>query len=256
MRVVHKLAVDVAAGLIVVLVFLFIEWMGFAVYLRSGIELMLEPLLANTSQISQHFFVPILALREQSKAAAKLRELEQAHSQLLAKLVKLEDLVTENNYLRALINSQQQSTKIIITSPITAYGFTSIGVGANQGVSVGRPVLVAKTVIGLISAVTPQQSKVTLLSQMKNELILAKTENGVEGLISGDGKKIIFSEIPSDVKVKIGEKIISVGQSNLPANLLIGTVQKIIDSPTSPTQTAIIEQLVSFYEVPIIEVIP
>jgi cell shape-determining protein MreC len=256
MRNKNKLVKELAVGIGMVLLVFFIEWMGFQQSVRSFFENSLNPLLAKTKQGTDYFFMPFLGLKQQRKAASKLRDLEQAHSRLLARVAQLEDLEKENQSLRELINANQDRQKIVIASPITSYGFPSISLGESQGIQTGKPVLAAKTLVGIIGKTTPHQARVILLPQMEDQYILAKTQAGVEGLVTGDGKNIIMTEIPPDVSLKPGEKVVTVGQNNLPPNLFIGQIQRIIDSPTSPVQTAVIEQLVSFYEVTIVEVMP
>jgi cell shape-determining protein MreC len=102
--------------------------------------------------------------------------------------------------------------------------------------------------------VAVNQSEIGLLSQESGPTILAKTESGVQGLIRGDGKRVLLTEIPVDVTLNVGERIVTQGQEGVAPNMFIGRISAVRNDPASAVQTALIEQLVSFYEASIVEV--
>jgi cell shape-determining protein MreC len=144
----------------------------------------------------------------------------------------------------------------VIVAPVISYGQPSISAGQTDGVKIGQPVLVAEMLVGLIKSTSTHQSTVDLLFQNTTSPILVKTESGVEGLVMGNGRDILLTEIPKEAEISIDELIVTVGQKQIRPQLVIGRIQQLIDQPSSPIRQAIIHQEISFYEALIVEVLP
>ncbi len=110
--------------------------------------------------------------------------------------------------------------------------------------------------VGLIKETSNYQSTVNLLFQNSTTPILVETESGVEGLMIGNGKNILLTEIPKEANIEVGEKVMTLGQEQIKPQLFVGQIQQIIDRPSSPIKEAIISQETSFYEASIVEVLP
>lgn len=189
------------------------------------------------------------------KAAQRIQDLELRLAAASASLAELETLRRENEELRFLLsNTDRPMGRTIITAPIIAFARPAIAVGSQAGVQVGAVVLSRNTLLGQVSAVTAYESQVVLLSEQDSQPVLAKTESGVEGLIIGDGRKIVLSQVAKESVLTVGERVVTLGQPQIEQNLPIGRIIAVINDPVSSVQSAIIEPFASFFETPIVEV--
>jgi len=239
----------------VFLILTFGEWLGIVRPAMSVFERALQPAVVKISQLVINATQPLVLFKKSFNSARRVQELEQEYSQSLAKISELEYLEKENQELRRLLQTRQKTAPVVVAAPIISLGQPSISIGRAANVKTGQPVLVAETLVGLIKSTSDYQSVVSLLSQHTAVPILVKTESGVEGLVMGNGKNILFTEIPKEAEISIGELVVTVGQEQIQSQLLIGRVQQVVDQPSAPIKQAIIQQEVSFYEASIVEVL-
>lgn len=250
------LAGELVVGVVLVGLVFFGEWLGFVQPLTNFISRLAGPISTRINQGVWQLTQPVGRLPASLRAARRLQELEHEYSQALAQIAQLEAKETENQFLKEMLEVVERPQAAVISAPISAHGQPSLAVGSNSGVEVGQPVVTAQTLLGVISHAQTHQSQVRLLSEIRTQPILAQTESGVKGLVKGDGRQLLLTELPTEVEIKPGEKIMTVGQAQVRSGIFIGQVQQLLDQPSSPTKTAVIEQLVSFYEVPLVEVWP
>ena len=243
-------------ALIILAVVILGEWLGLVQPAVSVLEQLLQPAVVKTSQLMINANQPLVLLNKSFGAARRVQELEREYSQSLAKISELEYLEQENQELRRLLQTQEKTVEVVIAAPVISHGQPSISAGQAEGVKIGQPVLVAEILVGLIKSTTTHQSTVSLLFQHTTQPILVKTESGVEGLVVGNGKYILLTEIPKEAEISIGELVVTVDQEQIQPQLVIGQVQQLIDPPSAPIKQAIIHQNISFYEASIVEVLP
>ncbi|OGJ37209.1 MAG: hypothetical protein A2383_03285 [Candidatus Pacebacteria bacterium RIFOXYB1_FULL_39_46] len=189
------------------------------------------------------------------KAIQRIQDLELRLAETSASLAELESLRRENEELKFLLNNTDRiGERVVLTSPIVAFARPAIAAGSAEGVQVGSAVLSRDILLGQVSAVSAHEARIALLSSKDARSVLAKTSLGTMGLIRGDGKKIIFDEVAKTEPLMVGERIITAGQPQIEQNLSIGRITKIIDSPSASVKQAIVEQYVSFFEVPLVEI--
>ncbi len=232
------------------------EWLGLIQPVISTFEHLTQPIMVNTSRVVATIIQPLTLLKISFNSARRVQELEQQYSYALAELSELEYLQSENQELRQLLRAQKRMTPPMIIASVISRGQPSISVGQADGVKIGQPVLVARMLVGLVKATSHRQSIVNLLFQHTVEPVLVKTEHGVEGLVKGDGKNIILTEIPRTATISVGDLVMTIGQEQIPSQLIVGRIQKLIDQPSAPIREAILEQEVSFYEASMVEVLP
>lgn len=231
------------------------EWLGVVQPLVAVGERVVVPRMVATNQWLAVVSRPLLLIKKSYHSARKVQELEQSYTQSLATISELEYLAQENQVLRQLLELKEKVGPMLITSPITSHGEPSLGLGAAAGVKTGQPVLSSQTLLGLIKTTTSHQAAVNLLFQNSIQPILVKTESGVEGLVIGDGKNILLTEIPREAEVVVGERVVTIGQEHIQPQLFVGQIQQVIDQPAAATKQAIINQEVSFYEVTMVEIL-
>jgi hypothetical protein len=85
--------------------------------------------------------------------------------------------------------------------------------------------------------------------------IVAETANGVRGLVKGNGRDVLLTEVASATDLTRGELVYTVGQTGVQRGLLLGRISYVVEqNPSQATLTARLEQLVNFYEVSLVEI--
>ncbi len=231
------------------------EYVGLTTSLRNIFESGMKPFFFVSQTTVKVVRLPYLLINNSYNTAARIQDLESRYSESLAALSRMDALEEENDALRQLIeNKDRKFAQIVLAAPILSYGIPHISVGSGDGVEMGDPVLVSQTLVGRIQDVFPEQSEVRLLSHPLSLPILAKTQSGVDGLIVGDGRNVLLTEVSMEVELNVGDRVTTVGQQGLQRDIFIGKISKIKKDPELSTQYAIIEQVVSFFDARIVEV--
>lgn len=247
-----RLPVTAAASLALLLLS---DIIGFSSWLQAKIRWVAQP--------GQQVFVTIQRVAEQPfrivargyRAGLRIQDLELRYSEAAAQVGQLQQLEIENQALRQMLeNSDRTLQPSVITSPLVSFAKPAVGAGSKQNIRSGMPVILSGTLVGRITTVSEQSSEVALLNSREITPIVVRTETGVEGLVTGDGRRILLSELPADAAVQPGQQIWTVGQTGLPAGLFIGRVQSVESQPAEATQTAVIQQPVQFYQSRVVEI--
>lgn len=243
-----------ALWLIMIMTMGVLEWVGVVPFITRGLSLMLHPALSVSHQTTSMITESWQALTQVTIATRRVQELEHLYSQAQADLSELAVLREENTQLREELSLPPRTQEKVLALPITAAGLPALSVRSSEAVHQGAPVVAQGTLVALVSSVSPQITTIELLSSTRVSPILVQTESGTEGIVSGDGRRVLLKELPRDATVLVGERVMTLGQSGIPKGLLVGLIQSELDQPTAPVKTAVIDQGVSFYEVPVIEV--
>jgi len=229
----------------------------------SGVELLLVKTASN-------FSIPLLTLqlkiassvtslsgvvKQQHQLARKVQDLELRLSRATAGLGELDQLQNENQALRNLLNSTDRSLgRVILTQPILSYAQPVIGLPKDEEVAVGSAVTVEGTLVGLIKEVKQDIAYIDLLWQKNIRPVLATTETGVQGVVIGDGRRVLLTEVQVDENLEVGQRVVAAGQKGVDKGVLIGEIRSIRTSASDATKTAVIEQFVSFYDAHLVEI--
>lgn len=206
--------------------------------------------------LAQEIIRPIIRLRNMWQLSSRLEDLQYRYSEAAAMVAELQTLQQENRELRQLLeNTDRSYSQVVISAPVISFAQTLVAAGSNRGVQVGSAVLHQGTLLGLIDRVEEKQSSVVLLSNLRERAILVRTSQDVQGLIRGSGREILLTEIQSDASLSEGDLVFTEAAPGIKAGLLVGRVVKVNrDNQALATQTAVVEQLVSFFEVALVEV--
>ncbi|WP_027107629.1 rod shape-determining protein MreC [Lacticigenium naphthae] len=168
------------------------------------------------------------------------REIEQ----LYETQAELSVLKNENEQLREEINIQETLTDyqkitgtVISRNPDGWLEQIVINQGSQSQIKEGMAVLSGNGMIGRITEVSPTSSKVQLLStldqrnnQVSAEVISAegKVVHGVVNAYDQPTNRLIMEQITTEVKIEIGEQVITSGLGGkTPRGLVVGTVKEI-----------------------------
>lgn len=231
------------------------EFVGITGPLRGVISQSVVPLNIAVARLMQVTVTPFIYVGSLTTAQRRVQDLERRYAEASAQLGELDALRAENDAMKQLLDAEPLAAdQRVLSMPIVAYGRPLIVGGQNQGIELGNMVLVSQTLVGLVTHVAVNQSEIGLISQESGPTILAKTESGIQALVKGDGKRVLLTEVPVDAKLTIGERVMTQGQEGVAPNIFIGRIASIRNDPASAVQTAVLEQLVSFYEASIVEV--
>ena len=207
-------------------------------------------------QILQTISAPFRRVAMLWKLTSRLEDLQYRYSEAAAGLIKAKSLEQENQELRKLLeNTDRSYRQVVVTAPVISFAQSFVAVGNQSDVKPGSSVLYKDTLLGLIDQVEERQSSVILLAKLTDVAILAETETGVKGIIRGNGREIILTEIKNDDQLQVGQLVFTSSQLGIEKGLLIGQISKILaDNQALATKTAIVEQLISFYETSLVEI--
>lgn len=238
--------------LVLILVLFFLDFLG--VLRLTGLQQAAAWATHQHYQWLQWASAPVSQLRQLWQLRSQLEDLQYRYSEAAAELGRLRQLEEENAALLAMLADEQLETEqMIITAPITSFAQTFVAAGSDQGVREGAAVLASGTLLGLVETVSAKQAQVLLLANMLEGGVVAETATGVRGLVKGNGRDVLLTEVASDANLTRGELVYTVGQTGLSRGLLIGRLAQVLEqNPSQATLTARVEQLVNFYEVSLV----
>jgi rod shape-determining protein MreC len=136
--------------------------------------------------------------------------------------------------------------------------FVLINKGKDANFASGMPVLAeGKVLLGRISEVYDNFSKVMLISNKSSSFDAKISEKDIYGVIKGEGNSsIIFDLIPQDKKAEEGDLIITSSLGGIfPKGLLVGQVKEIKKSDIKPYQKAILEPMFNLNDLELVFII-
>lgn len=162
--------------------------------------------------------------------------LEKENVALLAENSKWQAVSQENEILRReleLLPRKEFQLKAaeVIGRDVTGLGnWLTIDQGSFQGVNRGMAVVVGESVlVGRVTEVSPQSSKVMLLSHPESLVSGVATESGAQGIVKGEhGLGILFDMVSQTDVLTTSDTLVTSGLGGeLPKGLLIGTLQEV-----------------------------
>jgi len=169
--------------------------------------------------------------------------------------VKVKDLEKDNAKLREVIDKKDSlrdykpiQATVIARNPDKWYDLISIDRGAQQGIQKDMAVMTSKGLVGRVKSVSQFTSTVELLSSLNRTNRISAVVEGQErifGLIEGYDKEkqtLVFTKIPSDVKVEKDQTVVTSGLSDIfPKGLVIGKIVDVAPDEYGLTQTAYVK---------------
>ncbi len=162
--------------------------------------------------------------------------------------IKIKELEVENKQLKNFLKYKQTNNENLITgriigrSPDAWWQIVTLGVGSNQGVKVDNVVKGIGGLVGRIIEVTPNTSRVLLISDPSSRIGATITRTRYLGFIKGNSNQTAIMVFYAKVAdVKIGDTVTTSSISTIfPPNIPIGKVIS-IDLNKSPAPEAIIQ---------------
>jgi rod shape-determining protein MreC len=178
------------------------------------------------------------------------QELRYRDAQVLELQTRLEDLENQNKKLKALLgyvekqplSSRPIPARVVGRSGDNWWQQVTLNRGSAAGIKEGYIVKADGGLVGLVESVTPNTSRVLLISDMKSQVGVTVTRTGAKGVLRGDSSAEAVLEFYEKVpNVKPGDLIAtSTYSQKFPSGLAIGRV-KSLDLKKLPASVAKVE---------------
>ena len=186
-------------------------------YNRSYIEAFLREIL----------YYPVVKITEDSNILVSTfdEELKRENKKLL-ELLDLEESLSEFDYINATVVTRNTSS---------FFSFFIINKGSNSGIDKGMAVITSGGLIGVVDSASSNISVVKMItdsdSRNKVSVKIVSGDSSITTVMAMDeNKRMVATGIEKGVDVKVGDKVITSGLSDIfPSGLLIGYVDKIFD---------------------------
>lgn len=171
-------------------------------------------------------------------------------AQLLELQTQIVELQSQNQKLKQILNYNEQEkaakplavARVIGRSADNWWQQVTLNRGSSNGVQEGSVVRAEGGLIGLVENVTPNSSRVLLISDLKSQVGVTVSRTGAKGVLRGDGSSEAVLEFYEKVpNVKIGDLIAtSTYSQKFPSGVAVGRI-KSLDLKRLPASIAKIE---------------
>jgi rod shape-determining protein MreC len=159
---------------------------------------------------------------------------------LKAQLQRLIAIESENNYLKALLQSSRQVKGKTLIAELLAIDFEPfvnqviLNKGTRDGVYVGQPVLDATGVMGQVTQVGPITSRVLLVNDPHSGVAVQNSRTGMRAITVGDSYsgKLRLMYVPKTADIKVGDLFLTSGLGDhYPEGYPVGKVVSATNDP-------------------------
>lgn len=170
-----------------------------------------------------------------------IKDLKRRTNELALLSAKAVELERENANLRAVVNAPILKSHSLL--PVKVLGMTRFAIvqgGEKDGIRKDQTVVSEGLYAGVVVEVWQHSSRVRLLFDAETRLE-ARTMMGTSGIVIYQGGRLLFSQVIQKEPLKSEEPLFTKGNAGIPDGLLIGTVDKIDESPSSVYKSASVE---------------
>ena len=212
-----------------------ISWAGYQVHgVTSAIWEMVSAYYQNEMLKNE-----VVQLRQQNLTAAEYA----AENERLRNLL---------GYKQAAVQFDLQAAQVIGREQATWTSMIVVNRGGSDGIARNMPVVTEKGLVGVVTEVSPNASKVQLILDPRCSVgtLIQRPESRVAGIVQGsieDALKPNMINIPKNSDVVEGDTIITSGFGGIfPKGIMVGTVKALHDDGGGLLEIAVIEPAVDF----------
>lgn len=195
-------------------------------------------LFSNASHRISGLVSGVFSLGKLQKENANLKD---TVNKLQAEVAQLSEAKKENESLRKTLgfvkshNFSYEPVEVVAFDPSNIRGMVTINKGSNAGLKTGMAVISDGFLVGRISEVTEDSSKVQLVTDPTSAIPVTLQSTTTNGLAKGEiGFGLTMDKIPQGEKIQVGDTVISSGLGGeIPKGLILGKVEKIIKKENS-----------------------
>ncbi len=216
-----------------------------------------KPFIAASNAISNWVEDTLDRFVNADKYKMQAEELTEKLNEQYQQLIDFEKIKTENEQLREALKIKEENEDFDFSPPCNIIsrnqndmnGGFMIDRGSNDGISLYDPVMTANGLVGMVSELGPDYSKVTTVLSEDLNLGVMTFESKVIGIIENDAEhaengECLMSYISKDSGIKAGEIVKSSAGVVFPGDILIGTVKEVYEDGNGLSEHAVIEPAV------------
>jgi len=201
---------------------------------------------------TQGFFGKLGEIRSLSDEKSAL---EKRNAELTIENTKLKEVAAENEALRQEIGLKQTMpsselvlAQIIGRGPSNLSGSYLLNKGKNDGLETGMPVVSGQYLLGRLTEVESNFSRLTLIVDPSSVINVEVQESRANGILKGEaGFNLSIESVPQEQPLTIGQRIITSGLGGtMPKGLIVGAVAEIISSASEIFQSGRIKPAADF----------
>jgi rod shape-determining protein MreC len=236
-------------------------------YLDFAEGLVLRPLAGIQRWFSARFAAIrdfVTAPRDVASLRARIAELEAENALLEQEIIGLREQVTETEILAALLDfarSQPESRYLagrVIGRDVSPFLRSIwIGVGSDDGVTHGMPVVTNQGLVGRVVEIFPTISRVQLITDPQSAANVRLQDSRAEGILVAELSGELHIEMISQEKdINLDEVVLTSGLGgNYPSDIPVGQVLSIHKRDYELFQEATVQSAVDFFNLEIVLVI-
>ena len=149
--------------------------------------------------------------------------------------------------------------RVVGSTVSTRTNFITIHRGSNQGVHPNMGVVSPQGIVGTVVNVSENFSSVMTLLHTQYKVVVKLKNGGDRGTVEWDGVSpayVTLKDIPKSARVQIGDSVVTSPTSSLfPGNIMVGTVDEVMDDKSSNFYTLKLKPATDFYNVEYVYVI-
>jgi len=232
-------------SVLLVAFFVVLNLTAFSDEIKNFFYLVSSPIQKNLWQQGHKFSNFFETIAEIKKLKKENEELKLKNQESLAQIAQLLELKKENEILRTALGIGLEKEFKLVLAEVVGKDISQdsilINKGSKDGISKNLPVIgQQKTLVGKISEVYENFSRVTLISNKESSFDAEIPENDISGVVKGKGNLQLFLDlVPQEKEIKEGNLIITTSLGEIfPEGLLVGQVGKVLRSDIEPFQQA------------------
>lgn len=210
---------------------------------RAGLSLLLSPLqyVVNMPFVVGNWANETMTTR--SNLIEENRYLKERQLEQNIKLQKLAALESENNRLRAMLQSAERSWERVLVAELLAVDSDPfkrqvlLNKGSRDGVFEGHPIIDAHGVLGQVIHVAPITSTAMLVTDPSHAIPVQLNRNGLRAIAMGIGEpdKLELPHIPNNADIEMGDLLVTSGLGRrFPPGYPVARISDIHIDPTEP----------------------
>lgn len=210
-------------------------------WLTTPITALFIPLRLPFSEVNRLTSQQFSFLKDIPNQGRLIKDLQRQNAALSVQAQQTEQLKVENEALKKIIRSPIAVRHSLL--PVKVIGiarFAYIDHGSNHGLKTGQPAISDDTLIGIVDSVSANNARVMLLTD-SNLTLSATTSLASTGTLTFTSNHLVIKEVLQKQPLQVDDRVFTAGTEQIPANLLIGTIQQIDSDPSAVYQTGIIK---------------
>lgn len=237
----------------------FLDSRGALNFVHKGAQILTIPVRSALFDAHNTVLSPLVVFSDSTKKDAQMRELEERVASLSSQLANKRALEEENAKMRRLLGTNLPPNWQFSAGRVVSVSSDIMSVTSDYNAASGTPVLEASesppsseaggVLVGRVEKVVGRQTQVTLPTNIASKIpVLVRGQDGsrrASGIVVGQGGTSRLEQVLASESLDSGDLILTSGDANLPAGrqglppeLLVGFVDKVTRSETSPWQEA------------------